>query len=152
MVINFRKNMLLEYLLYRIYTRMIKINEEMPLLRSFIYLSIVIITILFSVVVLTQGFIKYLIKHEFIGINIFSNTGLNFLFVLLFSMIYTYLRFFYKKDFSQYEEKYRNHKINKYFIDLFLFLIPFLLFIIGPAIAVLLFGGTIFGFESNGLF
>ena len=75
------------------------------------------------------------------------------MYVLIFGLlpiIYTYFRFFYKKDISNYEDKYKNHWLNKIYFDGILIMIPFLVFISAPILRIILFCGEMFNHQYNG--
>lgn len=131
---------------------MISDDDGHPIFRSFVYMNINISFIFFSIAVFINGLLKFLLSNNLINYQLSNSNPLwHFFILLLISTLYTYFRFFFKKDINFYETKYKEHWLNKYFFGFVLYLVPLLFFIIGPTITVFLFGGTSFGYEFAGI-
>lgn len=145
--------MILKFLLYKTYEKMIASQDEHPFFRAYVYIYINIVFLFFSLFVLVQGTWRFLYKNEVLSTDVphFKSSFVIILF-LIFTTLYTYFRFFYRKDASTYIKKYKYHWLNKYFSSFILFFTPMLLFLIGPMLSVMLFGGTSFGIEFIGVF
>lgn len=139
-----------EFLLYKFYIKMLLNEDEHPVFRTFVYMNINILFTLFSLAVLIQGLIKFLNSHNIISFSLTGNFSIGAIILFITSCLFNYFRFFYKRDISSYVEKYKHHKLNDYFFTFVLYIFPFILFIIGPIISVLFFGGTIFGHTLKG--
>lgn len=143
--------MFLEFTLYKIYTRLFEKHDSSPLFRTFIlmFLNIefILLFIYISLSCINRNLIKY--KNVNLEISLPDWVAISILFVII-PVMYTYIRFFYKKEVNYYKNKYENHWLNRFYFDALLFLIPFFIFSIGPAIPILLFGGEILNHEIEG--
>lgn len=130
---------------------MVADKDEHPIFRTFVYMNINILFLFFSLAVITQGLISFLYSRKIIGFILSNNLIISSIIIIVTSILFTYFKYFYKKDINSYVEKYKYHRLNRYFINLILYLVPLILFIVGPIISVFLFGGTSFGNEIKGI-
>ncbi len=129
---------MLGFLLYKVYTRFFYKSDSMPWYRTFIYIGLNTIFHSFFIYMMIDG----VLKNMQIELN-FSRIVYVLIFGLL-PIVYVYFRFFYKKDINYYEDKYKNHWLNKFYFDGILILMPFLVFISAPILRIILFGGEMF--------
>lgn len=140
-----------EYLYYRMYQAYTDKNDS-PLLRTFMYVSIVMYFFVMVVLIYLDRLLAlsnnvfevrlHAIRHS----NIFVGT------IIISILLFTYFRFT-KKDFSYYEEKYSKcHSLNKSVKLWMLVVCPFLFFFLSIFLMVPLFGGEIFGKAIEGVF
>lgn len=135
---------MLGFLLYKIYTRFFQPHDSTPRSRTFYYISINMIIIVLFWYLIFDGVMKNL------SIDLNFNR-LTYIFIIgALPIGYTYLRFFYKKDIEYYEKKYKDHWLNKVYFDFLLILFPFFVFISGPTLRVVLFGGEMFNRTYDG--
>lgn len=142
----------MKYLLYRILVRMLRLNDEHPVLRSFVYISIVHISIFCALLIFIKALLKKITRINIVE-EYFSNSPYLFWLVVvgLIPLLYTYFRFFYKKSMDIYITKYENHWLNKYFKEFYLFLTPLLILLLGILFTIFLFGGYIMEREIRGI-
>lgn len=125
-------------------------KEDIPVIRSYIYILINVIFVCFIIVTLLQGLSSFLEKKGIRSFSIGNSFITNVVFFAIVPSLYTYFRFFFKKSMEFYEAQYSKHALNKYIDKYMLLIIPFVLFMIGPALTVYLFGGIAFGHEIKG--
>lgn len=144
--------MIAEFLLYKIYQKMIFARDDNPVIRSYIYLFTNFVFLFFALGTFLQGLSSYLHKKhiDFLP-EIGNNFMLNIIFFIVVPGLYTYFRFFHKKSVENYVRKYEKHPLNKHINNTVLFLLPLSLFLSGPLITILLFGGIILGTSYTGL-
>jgi hypothetical protein len=140
------------FLIYKVYNKVFYGRDSTPWYRVYLYISLLLMTLTFSLYLLLSGLFENLIKYNIISLSIdFSNSYI--FFILLFGIlpfVYTYFRFFYKKDIEYYNEKYSNHWLNKFYFRGIFFFLYFFLFLLGPISRVLLFGGYMLGKDYEG--
>ncbi|RYG01052.1 MAG: hypothetical protein EOO07_34685 [Chitinophagaceae bacterium] len=96
-----------------------------------------------------------IIKVTFFGVNLKPHRVIwvisSFvLFYLFYRLVYKYL--FAKKHMTSLEKRYKNYHIPTFLLYLVVVLIPVLLLLLGPTLAVLLTGGEILGNRITGVF
>lgn len=136
--------MFLEFLLFKIYTRIFEKYDSMPWFRTYIYICLNEIFLIFSLNIIFEPFL------EKIGFIIPNWLKIIVLFIIL-PILHTYFRFFFKRTVDYYENKYKSHWLNRLYFDGLLIFIPFFLFIIGPIVRVLIHGGQILKWKFSGL-
>ena len=137
------------FLLYKIYTKVFSKNDGTPWNRTFIYVSLNMVFLVFSVYLIVEGFLSFFaVDLSFAG-SIPNWLKNSFLFGVI-PVTLSYFLFFYKKNIEYYEQKYKNHWLNKLYVDGLLFIFPFILFFIGPILRILLFGGYMLGNDYVG--
>ena len=144
--------MLLHFLLYKIYSKARDSVTNNSLFNPFTYIWLVVIFIALAIYINFSCILRNLKKYS--GIELFNNVPdwiLIILFLAIVPLAYTYFRFFYKKDVDFYIKKYKNHWLNKIYFDFLLFFIPFFTFLLGPISAILLFGGDLYRYHTEGL-
>lgn len=144
--------MLLEFYIYRFYLKMVKSNEEYTLLRVLGAFSVLIFS-LSSIFIIP--FTTFLRRINFSSRFNIDGSSIEFIiyvvFLIIIPLVYSYFRFFYRKNLDYYEKKYRNHWLNKYFFNFLFTLAPVILFLIGPIVSILLFGGGILKYDFVGI-
>lgn len=144
--------MILEFVLYKAFTRIFKNHDSMPWLRTYVFMAVnqvfIMVFTYYCLCSVNLNLIKY--KGIDISLGIPDWLTISVLFVL-FPLAYTYLRFFHKRDINYYEIKYSNHWLNKIYSDIFLILLPFLIFLIAPFLSTFLFGGNLMNRDYDGI-
>lgn len=100
--------MLLEFYIYRFYLKMIKSNEEYTLLRVFGAFVILMFSLSAIFVIPFTTFLRKIDFHEKFNLDSSSTEFMSYLFLLIIMpLVYSYFRFFRKKDFSYYKKNTR---------------------------------------------
>lgn len=139
---------MIRFLLYKIYTSDVQ-SDDTPFERAFLYTSLNMVFLNFSVFLIVQGFLElYAITPLF---PTWIPRIIKYVFFLgVVPLAATYFLFFYKKSIAYYEQKYEGHWLNHFYFGALLFIVPFFLFFLGPVLRVLLFGGYMLGKDYTG--
>ncbi|MFT4092862.1 MAG: hypothetical protein QM640_04425 [Niabella sp.] len=139
-----------EYLYYRMYAAYTKKNDS-PVMRTFMYVSLVIYLILAVLIIYLDQILTVCnvlseeTSKEIRRSKVFWGV------YILFTLLFTYFRFT-RKDFSYYEKKYSKcYSLNKSVKIWMLVAFPFLFFFLSIFLMAPLFGGTILGKEFTGI-
>lgn len=139
-----------EYLYYRMFVAYTKKNDS-PVMRTFMYLSMVIFYILAVIFIYLD---KILGDCNVLSENTSKEISHSKVFwgiYIIFTLLFTYFRFT-RKGFSYYEERYAKcDTLNKSIKIWMLVAFPFLFFFLSIFLIAPLFGGEIFGKEIKGL-
>lgn len=140
-----------EYLYYRMYVAYTKKNDS-PVMRTFMYVSLVIYLILVVLIIyLDQILIVCNVLSQETS-KMIRHSKIFWVMYTLFTLLFTYFRFT-RRDFSYYEERYAKcYTLNKLVKIWMLVAFPFLFFFLSIFLIAPLFGGTVFGKEINGIF
>ena len=130
------------------YERQLADNDEHPVLRTIVYAGSVLIALWFSIS------LPLFILTERLGLIDPSSRTIEFVIfiaVIILIPLFLYYYLIRKKHLERIVNKYGDSKIGGLALTTLLFLVPFLLFFVGPTITVLLFGGTILDHSFTGL-
>ena len=144
--------MLLEFYIYRFYLKMIKSKEEYSLLRAFSFFSILIFSLTSIFVIPFTTWLRKIYFYDKVNLDSSSTEFIIYIvFLIIAPLVYSYFRFFFRKNVDYYVKKYENHWLNKYFFNFLFTLVPVILFLMGPIISILLFGGGILKYDFKGI-
>jgi hypothetical protein len=126
----------INYIFYRLYKHY---NKEYPKFTAAIYISAIEIAMIFFIFMLYNAIFyhkRLLAKEIFLKYNISQGDGK--LYAILFCIVLQLANYlYYKNRVKGYETKFANHPMNKwfklwmlYFIGLFLFFFPILIFML----------------------
>lgn len=138
------------FLLYKIYTRFFERNDSAPWERTFYYIGLNAVFLSFSLFIFFSG----LLKRLNIRCDVFNAVHDWIKFPILlgaFPLLITYLIYFKNKNIDYYEKKYQNHWLNKIYFDAALLILPLILFLIGPILRIIFFGGYMLGKDYVGI-
>ena len=136
------------FLTAKVYLRMVDSNDEHPVLRTIVYLTVLNLFLSMAVFIPLQTFVKRIGKQNIADI-IFGTHTIILLGVLIPLSLYYYL--VKKNKLESIVNRYGSYKINKTLLVFILFIVPLVLFLLGPTITVYLFGGSIMTHDYIGV-
>lgn len=145
--------MIPQFLFFRFFSSHNARYNNDSLSSAIIYIAMYSLCLVFAITVNLQCLLDFLYNHEVIPtkIPLFQNEIVFYLVYTVALLLYIYFRIFYKKNTDYYVKKYDNHWMNKFFFRALYVLIPLLIFFAGLTVAILLFGGSMFNYETEGI-
>lgn len=140
------------FIIYKVYHEVFEGKDSTPWYRAYLYISLLFVLISFIIYLLVSGLIETFIKLKTTNLS-FDLFNSYFFLIIIFGLIplaFVYFYFFYKKSIEYYDAKYSKHWLNKFYFRGSFFLLYFFLFLLGPTLRVLLFGGYMFGRDYEG--
>jgi hypothetical protein len=139
---------MLNLLIAKFYLRQVEKNDEHPVLNTICYFALVLFFAYYTIAIPLTTLIERL------GLKDRENKtpeiiGWTSAAILIPAFLYYYL--IRKRNIERIVNKYGDRKISNVTIGILLFLIPIVLFFLGPTITVLLFGGSMFNHDYKGL-
>jgi len=138
------------YICYRMYKAYDE-KEDSPILRTFIYISLLVFFIIGSFFIHLEKLISFC--HIILPFDLSSvmNSPVFWLALIFLDFFLTYL-FFFRKSINDYEKRFLTyHVLNKYVKIWMLIILPFLILFVSIYLYVYLFGGTVLGKEITGV-
>lgn len=141
---------MINFLIAKFYEKMERTNDSDPIYRTISFATILYFSLEFSV--LLPLFI--LTERIFKKYNQPFNTNLEiviYIIVALLTPFILYYKLIYKNKLEIILTKYSSLNPNKFIINLLFIFSPLCIFLIGPTVTVLLFGGTMLQSEYSGI-
>ena len=127
---------ILDYIYYRIYKFYNKKENELPRLRAFYFVTILIITIEFLVISLFNILTGGIFSNRYLDKDIFY---ILFFTIVGITVVVIGMRYFNKEMFVRIESRYSLHSLNKYVRIWHIFVSPIILFMITILIIIILY-------------
>ena len=141
---------MIDYLIAKFYEKMERTNDSNPINRTISYMTIVYISLQFSILLPLFIFIERIFKKY----NNHFDTNIEIVIYVVLALATPfglYYKLVYKNKLETIVNKHKSYRPNKFLNNLLFIFAPLFIFCIGPTVTVLMFGGTMFQKEYSGI-